>query len=544
MARPTHFKIALAQINPVVGDFEGNLQKHLDCIEKAKKEGVRLLIFSELSFVGYMPRDIILEPHFLNRQNLYLHKLQEAVDDIYVIVGCVTKNQSGVEKAFFNSAVCFHNKSLVFTYDKRLLPTYNVFDERRYFEPGKSRNIFEIQGVKIGMTICEDMWQHTHATSSTCYKANPIGDFIDRDLDLIINMSGSPYFPSKVEIRQKILQAITKDCKCPMVYVNQVGANDAIIFDGYSMFVHPSGDTIFASGFSEDLKILNIFQKPHSHASLDNSFDLERALSLGIRDYVHKNGFHNVVVGLSGGIDSALVLALCVEALGAERVKAIYMPSIHSREISFKIASQIAMNFNVSIDVVPINRLVESYIQSLEEQLNLSSGGIALENIQSRIRGNIIMAYANKYSALMMGCSNKTELAIGYGTLYGDIAGALLPIGDLFKFEVYKLAHSISRGRFPEEVFTRAPSAELYMNQQDIDTLPPYEIVDPILKYFIEKGQSRDVILQAHPEFEGHIDHILHLLKISEFKRYQAPMILKVSKRNFGTGWDFPITRK
>lgn len=539
-----NFKVAIAQINPIIGDFEGNFKKHIAFIKKAKEGGARLVVFSELSLVGYIPRDILLEPDFLNRQNHYLHKLQEAIEDIYVIIGAITKNPNSVEKPFFNSALCFYNKSHVFTYDKRLLPTYSVFDERRYFEPGKSANIIEIEGLKIGVSICEDMWQHTHAITSSCYRQNPICDFIDQKLDLMINISGSPYYSEKIDIRKKILQAITKDCKCPMIYVNQVGANDAIIFDGYSMFMTPDGKISYALGFQEDLKIIEIFKSKNDEMNPDFASNLKKALIIGIRDYVKKNGFDNVVIGLSGGIDSALVFALCVESLGKDHVKPIYMPSIHSREISYKIAAEIAMNFQTTLDVVPINSIVESYIQSLEKPLELSCGGIALENIQSRIRGNIIMAYANKYSALMMGCSNKTELAIGYGTIYGDIAGALLPIGDLFKYEVYHLARQISQGRFPDEVFTRAPSAELYMNQQDIDTLPPYEVIDPILKMFIESGYSKKQILEKNPEFLPYIDHILHLLKMAEFKRYQAPMILKVSKTNFGTGWDFPITRR
>lgn len=543
MEQSKQFKIAMAQINPIVGDFEGNLGKHLNFIKKAQKEGVRVVIFPELSLVGYIPRDILLEPHFLNHQNHYLHQLEQQVGDIYVIVGAITKNPSGIEKPFFNSAVCFHKGVKVFSYDKRLLPTYNVFDERRYFEPGHSDNIIEIEGIKIGITICEDMWQHTHATSATCYHHNPIAGFVNQNLDLIVNMSGSPYYHEKVYIRQKIVEAIAKDSQCPMVYVNQVGANDAIIFDGYSMYVNHHGASLYASGFQEELKVIDIFQS-HQNQVLDISSDLEKALTLGISDYVKKNGFDRVVIGLSGGIDSALVLALCVKALGSKNVKAIYMPSMHSRELSHKIALQIAKNFEVSLDVVPINHLVEAYITALDKPLNLASGGVALENIQSRIRGNIIMAYANKYGALMMGCSNKTELAIGYGTIYGDIAGALLPIGDLYKYEVYKLAHMMAKNRLPEEVFTRAPSAELYMNQQDIDTLPPYEILDPVLKLYIESKKSKEEIIKTHPEFTPYIDHILHLLKIAEFKRYQAPMILKISKRNFGTGWDFPITRK
>lgn len=544
MSHSSEFNVAIAQINPIIGDFEGNLSKHLNCIQKAKKEGANVVVFPELSFVGYIPRDVILEPHFLNHQNYFLHQLQQACDDIYVIVGAITKNPSSIEKPFLNSAICFYQKKQIFQYDKQLLPTYNVFDERRYFEPGTSPSIFEIEGKRIGMTICEDIWQHTHATTSTCYRHNPIQKFLGQRLDLIINLSGSPYQHDKIKTRQKILKTIAADCKCPVIYVNHAGANDAIIFDGYSMFCHDSGSIVYCCGFNEDMKVIPLKSEFSYAKEPDFSFDLERALVLGIRDYVKKNGFHHVVVGLSGGIDSALVLALCVEALGSDNVKAIYMPSIHSREISYKIASQIALNFNVSLDVVPINRLTESYIQSLDEQLGLSSGGITIENIQSRIRGNIIMAYANKHSALMMGCSNKTELSIGYGTIYGDIAGALLPIGDLFKYEVYKLAHEISRGRLPDEVFSRAPSAELYMNQQDTDTLPPYEIVDPILKLHIIDRKSKEEILALHPEFGPLIDHILHLLKVSEFKRYQAPLILKVSKRNFGTGWDFPITRR
>lgn len=455
----------------------------------------------------------------------------------------LSQKPSGVEKPFFNSALCFYRKKQIFQYDKRLLPTYDVFDERRYFERGTSSSFLEIEGLKIGVTICEDMWQHLHNLGSVCYNQDPIHDLKNQKLDLVVNISGSPFYQNKIGIRKQIVHSITQELNCPMIYTNQVGANDAIIFDGYSMFMSKTGEVDFLKGFKEDLRIIDIF---HHHALPLPSFenDLEEALKVGIRDYVHKNGFRQVVLGLSGGIDSALVLALCVDALGPKNVKAIYMPSPHSRAISLELATRLAMNFDVSLDVVEIHRIMHSYVEALEDQLTLSKGGIAFENIQSRIRGNIIMAYANKHAALMMGCSNKSELAVGYGTLYGDIAGSLLPIGDLLKVDVYKLAHHMSRGRIPDQVFTRAPSAELYMNQQDTDTLPPYEILDPIIKLFVEGGKSREDIMAHHPDFVPHLGQILHLLKVSEFKRYQAPMILKVSKRNFGTGWDQPLTRK
>jgi NAD+ synthase (glutamine-hydrolysing) len=544
MSTSQSFHVALAQINPIIGDFEGNLTKHLECIKKAKASQARVVVFSELSLVGYIPRDILLEPHFLNRQNQYLKKLIESVDDIYVIIGAVTKNPSGVEKPFFNSALVIHKGKIVFQYDKKLLPTYDVFDERRYFERGDSDSIFEIDGYRIGLTICEDMWQHSHNVSLTCYNEDPIEELKKAKLDLVINISGSPYFSHKLNIRKKIIHNICQDLNCPMVFVNQVGANDAIIFDGYSLCCTKEGVAEIAKGFQEDVVCFDIFDLRSGSTRIDDSYDEIDALVMGIRDYVFKNGFQNVVLGLSGGIDSALVLALCVEALGSDHVKAIFMPSKHTRPLSYELASKLAVNFKVSLDIVPIDHIVESYIDKLDTSLSLSKGGIAIENIQSRIRGNIIMAYANRFKALMMGCSNKSELAVGYGTIYGDIAGALLPIGDLLKVDVYRLSRLISSNRIPEDVFTRAPSAELYLNQIDTDSLPPYEILDPILKLFIEQGKDKDAILQNHPEFSGHIDHILHLFKISEFKRYQAPMILKMTTRNFGTGWDFPLTRK
>jgi NAD+ synthase (glutamine-hydrolysing) len=513
----SNFKIALAQINPIVGDFEGNLQKHLIFIRKAKSQGVRLIVFSELSLVGYIPRDILLEPHFINKQNMYLHKLIEEIKDIYVIVGAVCKNPSQVEKPFFNSAICFYNGHVVFQYDKKLLPTYEVFDERRYFERGDKEGYFELDGFKIGLTICEDMWQYTHGVSSTCYNTDPIESLKKNKPDLMINLSGSPYYQNKVPVRRKIIQTISQNFSCPMLYVNQVGSNDAIIFDGYSMCAFPSGEVLYAKGFEEDLKVIDL-QAAHSPVVPDFELDLEKALALGIKDYVQKNGFQKVVLGLSGGIDSALVMALSVKALGYQNVKAIYMPSRYSRAISYDLATQIAANFKVSLDVIPIDALIEAYISSLDKQLGLSQGGTTLENIQSRIRGQIIMAYANKHQALMMGCSNKSELAMGYGTLYGDIAGALLPIGDLLKVDVYKLSRIVDRGHFPKEVFTRPPSAELYRDQQDSDSLPPYEILDLFLMLYIEQKWSKEEILSKYPECESSIDHILSLFKIYKTK--------------------------
>ena len=539
-----NFKIALAQINPIVGDFEGNLKKHIEIIKEAKALGARLVVFSELSFVGYIPRDILLEPHFLNHQNTYLHKLQEEIEDIYVIVGAVTKNPSGVEKPFLNSALVFHKKKLLFQYDKRLLPTYDVFDESRYFQRGTSSGLITLEGVNIGLTICEDMWQHGHEVSNTCYNHDPISDLKKaHKLDLIINMSGSPYLQQKVHARTKIISQISKELKCPMIYINQVGANDAIIFDGYSMIAQPSGKVDYLKGFETDLKLIDLYSLKQSHKDPDFSYDLEKALCLGIKDYIHKNGFKKVVIGLSGGIDSALVLALCHEALGAENIQALYLPSKFSSPLSKELAIKIAKNFNVPLDIIAIDPIIESYISSLDKNLKISKGGVALENIQSRIRGNLIMAYANQNKALMMGCSNKSELAVGYGTSYGDIAGALLPIGDLFKVDVFKSAQKLNQGRFPEEVFTRAPSAELYRDQKDSDSLPPYEILDPILKLHLEFDKSFEEICASYPELAPHVASVMKLFKISEFKRYQAPMILKVSNRNFGTGWDMPITR-
>lgn len=540
------FKVVIAQINPIVGDFEGNLKKHTDAIKSAKAMGARVVVFSELSLVGYMPKDVLLEPFFLQKHNQFLHRLTESIDDIYVVVGAVTKNPTGVEKPFFNSALVLHNQKIIHQYDKKLLPTYNVFDERRYFERGSKTGYLEIEGIKIGLSICEDMWQHGHSVSniSTCYNIDPIEEFKDHALDLLINLSASPYYQNKLELRRKILHSITKALHAPMMYVNQVGGNDGIVYDGYSMFVSASGEVRYAKGYDADLKMIDLYEPHTLEKTPDFSEDLEKALCLGIKDYVEKNGFHKVVLGLSGGIDSALTLALCVKALGKDHVKALYMPSVHSSPLSLEIALKIAHAFGVSFDVIPINHIMNAYTDSLDNQLALSLGGIAFENIQSRIRGNIIMAYANKHAAMMMGCSNKSELAVGYGTLYGDIAGGLLPIGDLYKCEVYKLAHKLGAGTFPEEVYSRAPSAELYMNQKDTDSLPPYEILDPILHLYLELGLSKEEILKNHSEFEPYIDYIFYLLKVSEFKRYQAPMILKVSKRNFGLGWDFPITRR
>jgi len=371
---------------------------------------------------------------------------------------------------------------------------------------------------------------------------DPFDDFKEASCDVLINISGSPFYPKKISTRARIIEEHSQNLNCPMIYVNQVGANDAIVFDGYSMIAKKKGEIDFLKGFEEDLKVVDLSYL-NSSPFPDISKDVEKALILGIKDYVHKNGFKKVVLGLSGGIDSALVCGLSVKALGKDNVHAIYMPSKFSRSISETIAFEIAASLGVKIDNVPIEPILSSYVDSLDPLLNIRNGGIAFENIQSRIRGNIIMACSNKNQALMMGCSNKTELALGYGTIYGDIAGALLPIGDLFKHEVYQLAHQIGEGIFPADVFTRPPSAELFLNQISTDTLPPFEISDLVLKYYLENGMSFEEIGEKYPQTEPYLSQIKHLFLTSEFKRYQAPMILKVSKNNFGTGWDMPIAR-
>jgi NAD+ synthase (glutamine-hydrolysing) len=536
------FKIAIAQINPKVGDFENNVNKHIHYVLEAKKLGANVVVFSELSLVGYIPRDILFLPKFLSDQNSALEKLLEHSAGIHIICGAVTLNPSGIEKPFFNSALVLHDKKIVHQYDKKLLPTYGVFDERRYFERGTKDGIVTIDGVKIGLSICEDMWQKSKATGSACYSLDPFEALKKSSPDILINLSGSPYYQNKIATRVRIIEEHLEKFKCPMIYVNQVGSNDAIIFDGYSMIGYEKGKIDFLKGFLEDLKVVD-FGVQNAVNYPDFSLDLEKALVLGIQDYVHKNGFKKVCLGLSGGIDSACVIGLCVKALGSQNVHAIYMPSKFSRSISETIAYDIAKSLNVKIDTVPIEPIVQQYVHALDSFLNIAHGGVTLENLQARIRGNIIMAYSNKNQTLMMGCSNKTELALGYGTIYGDIAGALLPIGDLYKHEVYKLAHQIGSGIYPEDVFTRPPSAELFLNQISTDTLPPFEVSDLVLKLFLENNLSFDEIKEKHPQTEPYIQQIKHLFLTAEFKRYQAPMVLKVSKNNFGTGWDMPIAR-
>lgn len=536
------FKIAIAQINPKIGDFDGNLKKHIDRVLEAKKLGADVVVFSELSLIGYLPRDILLLPDFLKNQNKALKKLLEYASGIHIICGAVTENPTGIEKPFFNSALVLYDQKIVYQYDKKLLPTYSVFDEKRYFESGTKEGVFIINGVKIGLSICEDIWQKSKATGNSNYKMDPVEDLKKQNPDVLINISGSPYYQHKVATRVRIIENVIEQFNVPMIYVNQVGSNDATIFDGYSMLAYKKGKIDFLKGFVEDLKVIDLAKEP-SIQYPKFSQDLEKALICGIYDYVHKNGFKKVCLGLSGGIDSACVLGLCVKALGAHNVHAIYMPSKFSRPISEKIAYEIAQNLNVKIDTVPIDPILQAYIQTLDPFLNIAHGGVVLENLQARIRGNIIMAYSNKHQFLMMGCSNKTELALGYGTIYGDIAGALLPIGDLFKHEVYKLSHQVGDGVFPEDVFTRPPSAELFLNQISTDTLPPFEISDLVLKLFLDNNLSFEEIQEKHPQTKPYMNQIRHLFLTAEFKRYQAPMILKVSKNNFGTGWDMPIAR-
>jgi NAD+ synthase (glutamine-hydrolysing) len=549
-----NMKIAIAQINPTIGDLLLNAQKILEAAQRAASSGARLLLTPELSLCGYPPRDLLLNPSFVEAMGITLQNLaQDLPPNLAVLVGTVEQNLNAHingGKTLFNSMALLENGKVKQVFHKRLLPTYDVFDERRYFEPGLQANFFTLDNIDIGVTICEDLWNDDEFWGKRSYAVNPIADLAILGVDLIVNLSASPYTVGKQQFRETMLRHSAVRFQQPIIYANQVGGNDDLIFDGRSFALNRQGEVMCrARGFDTDLIVVEFDEAQRDFqlstvAPVYESEDEEiwQALVLGVRDYARKCRFSKVVLGLSGGIDSAIVAAIATAALGKENVLGVLMPSPYSSEHSISDAVALADNLGIKTNLLPIGELMQGFDQTLGDLFAGTEFGLAEENIQSRIRGNLLMAIANKFGYLLLSTGNKSEMAVGYCTLYGDMNGGLAVIADVPKTRVYSLCQWLNRNNeiIPQNVLTKAPSAELKPGQVDQDSLPPYEILDDILQRLIHNHQSAAQIVAA-----GHdpviVDRVIQMVARAEFKRRQAPPGLKITDRAFGTGWRMPI---
>jgi NAD+ synthase (glutamine-hydrolysing) len=541
-------KVAVAQINPVIGDFDENAKKILRFVQRARRQQAEVVVFPEMSVCGYPPMDLLDQSSFVEANLKSLRYIQlNSPRGIGIVLGYVDKNRSSAGKSLVNAAVLMENGRILLTQNKTLLPTYDVFDEARYFEPARSREVLAYRGERIGIAICEDIWWESEAAASVRYPVDPVKELLDGGASLILVPSASPYYSGKLEVRYRLLSSIGKTSGVPVVYVNMVGGNDSLIFDGRSLATSPSGALSFlAEGFEEQLTVVDT-RSSGSELTLavDRYEELERALMLGISDYLDKCGFERVHLGLSGGIDSAVVALLAARALGPERVTAFSLPSRYSSTASRDDARRLAENLGVSWHTLPIEDVFSAGLSALAPLFGDRAPDSTEENLQARIRGLLLMAYANKFHSLLLATGNKSELATGYSTLYGDMCGVLAVIGDLFKTEVYALARSLNRGGevIPASIISKAPSAELRPNQTDQDTLPPYEILDQILELYLLDNKGCEEITALG--YESSLVHeVLSMVAKAEFKRRQAPPVLKVSPRAFGTGRRIPIARQ
>jgi len=544
-------KIALAQINPTVGDFDGNARKILDFTGQAMQGSADLVIFPELAVCGYPPADLLEKPAFVARAGQVVEEIaaKTAGSKIAIICGYVTPAHHGTGKHVMNSAALLRNGRVEFVQSKMLLPFYDVFDEQRYFAPAHHQRLFALGGQHVALTICEDAWNDKSFWENRLYNIDPVEELMHSGGSLVLNISASPYWHGKRNTRREMLAAIARHHSAPVIMVNQVGGNDSLVFDGSSLALGRNGEVIAqAKSFEEDLIFVDTQTLTGDiHPEPDNETEATyRALVLGTRDYVRKCGFSKAIVALSGGIDSALVAAIGVEALGRENILAIGMPSPYSSQGSIDDSSCLAENLGIRFEILPISALFEQYNQTLAPLFTGFKPDITEENIQSRIRGALVMAASNKFNALVLTTGNKSEMSTGYCTLYGDMVGALAVIGDVLKTQVYALCRYINRARevIPISILEKPPSAELRPDQKDTDSLPPYEVLDPILQAYVERYETPEAIAAAHHIDLALVRRVVKLVERSEYKRQQAAPVLKVTTKAFGMGRRFPIAAR
>ncbi len=543
-------KIALAQIDPTVGDFTGNLEKIVAASHRAAEAGARLTVFSELAICGYPPADFLEKPSFLARCRSAVDELAARTSGLStaIVAGVALPAPSGSGKPAVNAAVLLDGGQLLLEQHKCLLPFYDVFDEQRYFAPARSQQVVELDGVRLAITICEDAWNDKNFWQRRLYAVDPVEELMKQNPSVHINLSSSPFWHSKRAIRREMLAAIARRDGVPVLMVNQVGGNDSLIFDGSSLALNGHGELIAqAASFEEDLVVLDPFNAPPIPvAEEDDNEAAYRALVLGTRDYVRKCGFKKALVSLSGGIDSALVVAIAKDALGAENVLAVGMPSPYSSSGSIDDSRKLAENLGIRFEVIGISGLFGEFRKALEPMFAGTKVDTTEENIQSRTRGTLMMALSNKFGALVLTTGNKSEMAVGYCTLYGDMVGALAVIGDLVKTRVYAVCHWLNRDGevIPAAILEKPPSAELRPDQKDTDSLPPYEVLDPILEAYVERYETPEAIAHANGFSLALVQQVVHLVERSEYKRQQAAPVLKVTPKSFGMGRRFPIAVK
>ncbi len=541
-------KIAIAQLNYLIGDFEGNVNKIIEYIRKAKNEGAELVCFGELATCGYPPRDFLEFKDFIAKANLSIERLKAETQDIAIVVGNPTVNPIVEGKDLFNSAYFIANDEVIHVQNKALLPTYDIFDEYRYFEPGSEFELLEYKGYKIALTICEDIWNI--ANENPLYKTCPLDHHIKNDPDFIINISASPFSYKHTEERLEILKANANRYKKPIFYSNNVGAQTEIIFDGGSLVMSPNGKVHREMPyFKECIEYFDLDEVKKGASSdvqkKDSITEIHDAIICGISDYFGKLGFTKAILGLSGGIDSAVTAVLATRALGKENVRVLFMPSQFSSDHSIEDARTLAENLGIHYDIIPIKDIYEGFSNELSEHFKGLEFNVTEENIQARIRGTLLMAFSNKFGHILLNTSNKSEMAVGYGTLYGDLAGGLSVLGDVYKTQVYQLAELINNNEevIPPNSITKPPSAELRPDQKDSDSLPDYDILDTILYEYIEKRKGPKEIIEMGYD-EQLVRRILRLVNINEFKRYQTAPALRVSSKAFGVGRRMPIVGK
>jgi NAD+ synthase (glutamine-hydrolysing) len=540
-------KIALAQINPTVGDIAGNLRLIRAFAARAKKRGADVVVFPELCITGYPPRDLLELRKFIQKNREALEDLAKSVTHPALIVGYVEFNPHKGQKPYYNAAALLSRGKIVATRYKTLLPTYDVFDESRHFAPAPSIEPIVFQGVHLGVHICEDMWHVPEVWPETPYHRDPVADLARKRTDVFINLSCSPFHHGKSRLRLDLVRYHAEKFGRPFFFVNQTGGNDELIFDGNSFAVDKEGSLIAqAKSFAEDMVVADIRAKGktglwHEKQDIEQIHD---ALVMGLRDYTHKCGFGKVLLGLSGGIDSSVTAALAVRALGKANVLGVLMPSPYSSKGSITDSIELSKSLGIKTLTIPISSIFSSYLKTLRPAFRGRRPDVTEENLQARIRGTLLMALSNKFGSLLLTTGNKSELSVGYCTLYGDMNGGLAVISDVFKTMVYQLGRFINAEKtlIPEACFTKAPSAELRPHQTDQDSLPPYEVLDPIVQAYVEEGQEADEIAElGHPK--DLVTKILSAIDHSEYKRRQAPPGLRITAKAFGMGRRMPIAR-
>jgi NAD+ synthase (glutamine-hydrolysing) len=526
-------RIAIAQINPTVGDIEGNSRKIVEYARRAKRIRSDIVVFPELALCGYPPEDLLLKPSFIEQNLKKIQSISRSIKGITAIVGFADRDKDGL----YNAAALMGGGRIKGVCRKMRLPNYGVFDEKRYFKEGKRPFLFELDGTRCGIAICEDIWG----------PEGPMKTQAKNGAEVVFAINASPYHAGKIKEREQLAQKQARLNKVSIIYTNLVGGEDELVFDGQSFAVDKKGDVIArAKAFKEDLLLVDVGKKSGPAARLSGPEEIYQALALGLKDYVQKNGFRKVLIGLSGGVDSALTAAIAKEALGSENTIAVFMPSIFTSKISGLDAAALSKNLGIKMLTIPINDIFQAYLHSLRAALSETAQDSTEENLQARIRGNILMALSNKFGYLVLTTGNKSEISCGYCTLYGDMAGGLSVIKDVPKTLVYKLARQVvnkDKELIPRRVLTRPPTAELRPNQKDTDTLPPYDMLDPIIEAYVEKDRSLQQILKMGVRGKTALG-VIRMIDRNEYKRRQAPPGIKITPKAFGKDRRMPITHK